>query len=218
MKRVNTFVDMDTELVRGSETRAEGRETRVEESSKRTGEDLQKESTKMQKVDDDKEEVDLKQCFEIVPDEEVAINAIPLATKPAPIVNFQIHRVERQCYYEIMRADRSSKTYLLFSQLLKEFDREDLEKLWKLVKARHGYTMPKEAYERVLWGDLKVMFEPHVEDALVLLVYKVNAAGTKVSTAERLQLLKEFMLSEDKDCLKIKITYEITIFIYRIDL
>ncbi|GJS63401.1 hypothetical protein Tco_0677965 [Tanacetum coccineum] len=43
-------------------------------------------------------------------------------------------------------------------------DREDLENLWKLVKTKHGYTRHEEAYERVLWGDLKVMFEPDVED------------------------------------------------------
>ncbi|GKB59676.1 putative ribonuclease H-like domain-containing protein [Tanacetum coccineum] len=41
---------------------------------------------------------------------------------------------------------------------------EDLETLWKIVKARHGYTRPEEGYERVLWGDLKTMFEHHVED------------------------------------------------------
>ncbi|GKC54872.1 hypothetical protein Tco_1077617 [Tanacetum coccineum] len=42
-------------------------------------------------------------------------------------------------------------------------DREDLETLWKLVKAKHGNTRPEEAYERMLWGDLKVMFEQDVE-------------------------------------------------------
>ncbi|GJW87473.1 hypothetical protein Tco_0162813 [Tanacetum coccineum] len=42
-------------------------------------------------------------------------------------------------------------------------DREDMETLWKLVKAKHGNTRPEEAYERVLWGDLKVMFEPDIE-------------------------------------------------------
>ncbi|GJX70853.1 hypothetical protein Tco_0308024 [Tanacetum coccineum] len=41
--------------------------------------------------------------------------------------------------------------------------REDLETLSKLVKAKHGNTRPEEGYERVLWGDLKVMFEPDVE-------------------------------------------------------
>ncbi|GJT91243.1 hypothetical protein Tco_1080088 [Tanacetum coccineum] len=32
-----------------------------------------------------------------------------------------------------------------------------LETLWKLVKAKHGYTRPEEGYERVIWGDLKTM-------------------------------------------------------------
>ncbi|GKG61100.1 hypothetical protein Tco_0616916, partial [Tanacetum coccineum] len=53
-----------------------------------------------------------------------------------------------------------------FIQMLKSFDREDLETLWKLVKAKHVYTRPEEGYERVLWGDLKTMFKPHVEDAV----------------------------------------------------
>ncbi|GJR27187.1 hypothetical protein Tco_1103419 [Tanacetum coccineum] len=78
--------------------------------------------------------------------------------------SFQIHRAGRQGSYEIIRANGNTKTYTLFSQLIKEFDREDLENLWKLVKTKHGYTRPEEAYERVLWGDLKVMFEPDVED------------------------------------------------------
>ncbi|GJT97311.1 hypothetical protein Tco_1092829 [Tanacetum coccineum] len=142
----------------------------------------------------------------------------------------------RNGYYEIMRADGSAKTYLLFSQLLKEFDREDLENLWKLVKAKHGNTRPEECYERVLWGDLKTMFERHIEDEvwrslqrkkvllwsflsssqnssrilevfesillvmlmlllykLLLLVFRVNAAGTK------LHLLTELQLLMDKD-------------------
>ncbi|GKC16573.1 retrovirus-related pol polyprotein from transposon TNT 1-94, partial [Tanacetum coccineum] len=33
-----------------------------------------------------------------------------------------------------------------------------------LVKAKHGSTRPEEGYERALWGDLKTMFDPHVED------------------------------------------------------
>ncbi|GJT99721.1 hypothetical protein Tco_1110060 [Tanacetum coccineum] len=49
-------------------------------------------------------------------------------------------------------------------QLLKEFDREDLENLRKLVKAKHRNTRQEERYEGVLWGDLKTMFEHHIED------------------------------------------------------
>ncbi|GKE16815.1 hypothetical protein Tco_1424392 [Tanacetum coccineum] len=86
MKRVNIFVDIDAELVKGRETREES-------------------------------------------DEEFVVHAIPLAVKPAPIVGFQIHRAGRQGSYEIIRANRSTKTYTLFSKLIKEFDREDLENL-----------------------------------------------------------------------------------------
>ncbi|GJT00875.1 hypothetical protein Tco_0822044 [Tanacetum coccineum] len=55
MKRVNTFVDMDTKLVEGNEVRAKGSDTRTEGSSKRAGEDIQQESIKKQKVDEDNE-------------------------------------------------------------------------------------------------------------------------------------------------------------------
>ncbi|GKB08429.1 hypothetical protein Tco_0836713 [Tanacetum coccineum] len=46
------------------------------------------------------------------------------------------------------------------------FDREDLETLYKLVKAKYGSTRPVEDLDLVLYGDLKTMFEPHVEDNL----------------------------------------------------
>ncbi|GJR17560.1 hypothetical protein Tco_0966087 [Tanacetum coccineum] len=85
IKRVNIFIDMDEELVKG-------RETREESGSKRAGDELKQESFKRQKIDDDdKEREDLKQCFEIVPEEEFVVHAIPLAVMPAPIVGFQIH-------------------------------------------------------------------------------------------------------------------------------
>ncbi|GJZ23965.1 putative ribonuclease H-like domain-containing protein [Tanacetum coccineum] len=62
--KVNTFEDFRTELVEGKE--------------KRAGEELMQENAKKQKVEDDKETVELKQCLEIIPDEEeVAIDAIP---------------------------------------------------------------------------------------------------------------------------------------------
>ncbi|GJT02880.1 putative reverse transcriptase domain-containing protein [Tanacetum coccineum] len=40
---------------------------------------------------------------------------------------------------------------------------EDLQTLWKLVKTKHGDTRPEDEHERVLWGDLKVMFKPNIK-------------------------------------------------------
>ncbi|GJU17353.1 hypothetical protein Tco_1145319 [Tanacetum coccineum] len=54
--------------------------------------------------------------------------------------------------------------YRVFSQMLKKFSREDLEDLYKLIKVKYGSTRPVEDLDLILYGDLKTMFEPHVED------------------------------------------------------
>ncbi|GJS04151.1 putative ribonuclease H-like domain-containing protein [Tanacetum coccineum] len=181
MIRVNTFVDMDIELVEGNKVRVEGSETREESSSQRAGDELEQDKVKKQKVDDDQEAAKMKELMKIVPDEEeVAVDAIPLATKPPSVVDYKIIKEGKINNYLIIRADGSSKR-------------------------------PEEGYNRVLWGDLKTMYEHHVEDLgrivgikrliddfrvtaaqlmllvqkLLLLVLKVNVASTN------LQLLKD---------------------------
>ncbi|GJS73528.1 putative ribonuclease H-like domain-containing protein [Tanacetum coccineum] len=156
IKRVNTFVDMNTELVKGSKTKAEG-------SSKRAGDELEQEKAKKQKGDDDQEEAEMKRHIEIVKDDEVEIDAIPLASKPLVIVDYKIDKDGRMGYFKLIRADGSSKRYSSMIKMLQGIDREDLETLWKLVKAKHENTRLEEDYERVLWGDLKVMFEPDIK-------------------------------------------------------
>nr|GFB81493.1 hypothetical protein [Tanacetum cinerariifolium] len=51
----------------------------------------------------------------------------------------------------------------MLTEMLQHIDKEDLETLWKLVKPKYRNTRP-EGYERVLWGDMKVMFEPDIEN------------------------------------------------------
>ncbi|GJS81239.1 retrovirus-related pol polyprotein from transposon TNT 1-94 [Tanacetum coccineum] len=134
-------------------------------SSKRAGDELEQESIKKQKVDEDKETAELKSLMEVIPDEEeVAVDAIPLATKPPSIVDWKIHKEGKKSYYQIIKTDGSSKMYLVFSHMLKSFDRKDLETLYKLVKAKYGSTRPVEDLDLVLYGDLKTMFDPNVED------------------------------------------------------
>ncbi|GJU42330.1 hypothetical protein Tco_1195287 [Tanacetum coccineum] len=117
MKRVNTFVDMDTELVEGEE--------------------LEQESSKKHKLEEDKETEELKQCLEIIPDygDDVTIDATPLSTKSPSI-------------------------------MLKNFDIEDLEVLWSIVKARFKKTKPVNYMDNFLLLNLKTMVKHHVEDSL----------------------------------------------------
>ncbi|GKC61451.1 hypothetical protein Tco_1089049 [Tanacetum coccineum] len=76
-----------TELVEENLKKGEA-EIAQERSSKRAGEELEQECIKKQKVVEDKETAELQTLIEIIPDEEeVAIDAIPLATKPLTIVD-----------------------------------------------------------------------------------------------------------------------------------
>ncbi|GJX15694.1 hypothetical protein Tco_0216526 [Tanacetum coccineum] len=150
-KQVSSFVPMDSDVVKSSETR-------TEESSKREGDDLEYDKSKKQKIDehveaekdDDQEETEMKKHIKIVKDDEVAIDAIPLATKPLVIVEYKVDKDGRMGYFKLIRADGSSKRYSSMIKVLQNIDREDLETLWKLVKAKHGNTRPEEDYERVL--------------------------------------------------------------------
>ncbi|GJS41299.1 hypothetical protein Tco_0566342 [Tanacetum coccineum] len=146
LKRVNMFMDFRTELVEGSSNRA-STELEQEVPKNQKVDDVQETA----KVDNDQEAAKIKELVKIISDEEeVAIDAIPLAVKPPSIVDWKIHKDRKKIYYQIIRDDRKSQMYLAFSHMLKSFDKEDLENMWKLVKAKHGSTRPEEGYEKVL--------------------------------------------------------------------
>nr|GEX55347.1 hypothetical protein [Tanacetum cinerariifolium] len=159
--QIHTFVPKDSEIKK--------------EFMKRFGFNLQQESLKKQKLDEqieeevkaqadtDQEVEEMKLYMKIVPDEEIAIDVIPLTTKPLVIVEYKIVKEGKISTYHIIRADGSTKRYTSMINLLENIDREDLENLWKLVKDKHRNTRPEEDYERVLWGDIKVIFELDIE-------------------------------------------------------
>nr|GFA59673.1 hypothetical protein [Tanacetum cinerariifolium]GFA59691.1 hypothetical protein [Tanacetum cinerariifolium] len=70
--------------------------------------------------------------FKVNDDDDVFTEATPLASK-VPVVDYQIHHENNKPYYKIIKADGTHKLFLSFITLLKNFDREDLEMLWKLV-------------------------------------------------------------------------------------
>ncbi|GKA73315.1 hypothetical protein Tco_0779531 [Tanacetum coccineum] len=165
------------EVVKRGREKDECSVTRAEESSsKRASTELEQERIKMQKIDDDQEEAEMKKHMEIVVDEEeIAVDAIPLATKPPITVDWKIIKEGKMEYFQLIRADGSSRRYSLMIKMLQNIDREDLETCWKLVKAKHGNTRQEEAYKRVIWGDLKVMFELDVESEESILSWDQQA-------------------------------------------
>nr|GEV11996.1 hypothetical protein [Tanacetum cinerariifolium] len=129
-----------------------------EEGNKRKSENLEQRAAKKQRIDEEVEE--LKTHLEIIPNDEddVYTKATPLALK-VPIVDYQIHHEHNKPYYKIIRVDGTHQLFLSFITLLNNFDREDLEMLWKLVQERLQSSEPNNFLDDFLLNTFKTMFQ-----------------------------------------------------------
>nr|GEU92796.1 ribonuclease H-like domain-containing protein [Tanacetum cinerariifolium] len=102
---------------------------------KRTSESLEEKAAKKQKLDEE-----------------------------VPVVDYEIYTENNKPYYKIIRADGSHQLFLSFLSLLRNFDRENLEILWQIVKERFASLKPKNFSDDFLLTTLTYMFEkPDVE-------------------------------------------------------
>nr|GEY89090.1 hypothetical protein [Tanacetum cinerariifolium]GFA27726.1 hypothetical protein [Tanacetum cinerariifolium] len=125
---------------------------------KRLNESQKEKAAKKQKLEEEVEE--LTRHLQIVPNDEddIYTEATPLARK-VPVVDYEIYNQNNKPYYKIKRADGSYQLYLNFLSLPRNFDREDLEALWSLVKERYATTKPKNFFDDFLLITLGAMFE-----------------------------------------------------------
>nr|GEV55113.1 uncharacterized mitochondrial protein AtMg00810-like [Tanacetum cinerariifolium] len=59
-----------------------------------------------------------------------------------------------------------TQAYQSFEDMLKDFDKEDLDALWRLVKEKLSTAVPTVNKEKALWVKLKRLFELDIEDVL----------------------------------------------------
>ncbi|GJX63456.1 hypothetical protein Tco_0296356 [Tanacetum coccineum] len=121
MKRVNTFVAMSSEAQESNEKKEEGSEEKAKGNRKkmlgrkRAGKEQQQQSLKKQRMEEDKEtfkveeveeddEAELKKHLVIKKDDDIAIDAIPLATKPLVIVDYKLLKEGIMVHYQLIRA------------------------------------------------------------------------------------------------------------------
>ncbi|GKE01270.1 hypothetical protein Tco_1389253, partial [Tanacetum coccineum] len=195
MDWINSFVAMDSKAVKDKE----------EGVSKRTAEELESEISKKQKLDENVQEeeddsAELKRCMEIVPDDgdDVTIEATPLSSKSPTIIDYKIHKEGKKNYFKIIRADGNSQIYLTFGQMFKNFNREDLEDLWGIVKNIFKKTKPVDDMDNLLYQTLKTMFEHFVEDNIWMYqqglrqdrLYLSSTSSTLIIDDEKIPVLK----------------------------
>nr|GFC32855.1 hypothetical protein [Tanacetum cinerariifolium] len=139
---------------------------------KRKVESSKDKAAKKQKLDEEVEE--LRKHLQIVPnnDDDVYTEATPLALK-VRVVDYDIYIEHNKPYYKIKRADESHQLHLSFLSMLRNFNREDLEVIWKLVKERFAFTKPKNFSDDFLLTTLGAMFEkPDEKEDNVVMRYQ----------------------------------------------
>ncbi|GJY87943.1 hypothetical protein Tco_0502571 [Tanacetum coccineum] len=158
---INDFVPMSD----NSGKKDDSSSKQAESNKKRPRAKHDEKSVKKQKLEDEAERKELRECLDIVLGDDIAMDFESLAIK-YPIINWKTHILtENMMYYQIIRADGSSKNYKIFSGMCDDFDRQDVIDLYRLVKERYE-TTSLEGYDLLLWGDLTTLFEPSEENEI----------------------------------------------------
>nr|GEU70729.1 hypothetical protein [Tanacetum cinerariifolium] len=137
------------------------------ERIKRQGLKIDQGSSKRMKtsksVSEDVSEEELKGMMQLVPLEEVYVEALQVKH---PIIDWEIHSEGKREYWKIIRLGGHTAVYQFFVDMLKQFDREDLHQLWTLVKETFSNRQTTKDKEKELWVELKRLFELDFEDQL----------------------------------------------------
>ncbi|GKB83028.1 hypothetical protein Tco_0949923, partial [Tanacetum coccineum] len=105
-------------------------------------------SVKRQKIEDDAENEDLRAYLDIIPGDDEAVNVESLAIKYL-IVDWKTHvLLEDRWIMCFIKGDGSTKFYKIFTEMLDDFDRQDVLDLYRLVKERFETASP-EGYDRL---------------------------------------------------------------------
>ncbi|GJW25412.1 hypothetical protein Tco_0039223 [Tanacetum coccineum] len=117
MKRVNSFVAMNSEAQKISGKKDESSSKKAEiaqdSSAKIARDKLESNKIKKQKTNENEEvevdnEAELKKHMVTVKDDDIAIDVIPLATKPPVIIEYKLIREGIMGHYQLIRADGRS--------------------------------------------------------------------------------------------------------------
>ncbi|GJR73212.1 putative ribonuclease H-like domain-containing protein [Tanacetum coccineum] len=163
--QIQSFAPMNSEKEKGSEKKGSRKKSLAK---KRAGEKQSDRSAKRQKMKDDAEKEQFKEYLNIVPEEGMNVEA--LKTKYL-LIDWEIYTEDSRVYWKIIRVGDHTEIYQFFKDILKNFDRDDLVKLWKLVKDRFSSTKPNDDKEKALWVELKRCFKPDIDDLLELQRY-----------------------------------------------
>nr|GEY29998.1 hypothetical protein [Tanacetum cinerariifolium] len=133
------------------------------ERVKRKGLRLEQESSKKVKTSEEVLEEDLKTMMHLVLVKEVYVEALQVKHR---IIDWEIHTKGQRTYWKIIMLGGNTAVYQFFVDMLKHFEREDLNQLWTLVRETLSIRQATGDKEKELWVELKRLYEPDVEEKL----------------------------------------------------
>nr|GEW25496.1 hypothetical protein [Tanacetum cinerariifolium] len=67
-------------------------------------------------------------------------------------------------YWRMIRVGGVTQEFQNFEGMLKDFDREDLDALWRITKEKFSTALPTQNKEKALWAELTRLYEPNAND------------------------------------------------------
>nr|GEV75503.1 hypothetical protein [Tanacetum cinerariifolium] len=67
-------------------------------------------------------------------------------------------------YWRMIRVGGNTQAFKSFEYMLKDFDRDDLDALWRITKEKFSTAMPTRDKEKALWAELTRLYEPNADD------------------------------------------------------
>ncbi|GJY05875.1 hypothetical protein Tco_0371815 [Tanacetum coccineum] len=124
--------------------------------------------------EDEKENDELKLCLTIALDEDKEVD-YEILDRKYPIIEWKTEYLGIKPQFDetkgleesnlnvVIRSNGQRRYFSTLIRVLSIFDREDLNVVYKLVMDRYQNEVSK-GFDRVLWGDLMIMFNPNDED------------------------------------------------------
>nr|GEW52850.1 hypothetical protein [Tanacetum cinerariifolium] len=120
-------------------------------------------------------EEELKKMMELVPVEELYIKALQVKY---PIIDWEIYSEGQRKCWKIIKVENHTEVYQIFKDMLKKFDRDDLDKLWVWLRKLAAQQMSLMKKQRS---------------------FSISVPTADVYTAEKFATVKDFaLLHEDK--------------------
>ncbi|GJW73801.1 hypothetical protein Tco_0133171 [Tanacetum coccineum] len=149
--------------------------------------------------DTEKENDELRLCLTIAPDEDKEVD-YEILDKKYPIIDWKTEylgtkpqfdeskRLEEINLNVVTRSNGQKRYFSTLMRVLSVFDREDLDAVYKLVMNIYQDKIP-EGFDKVLWGDLIVMFNPDEQDEFWNSQHEWNIVSWKLHSSSGVHTL-----------------------------